>query len=103
LTPGSELPDTSIPIGPFRDAVRFSALQQIPLIVLSALILDGGLIFNRVIVASVATCLLTAVIATRRWRKPTDIDLLVVKWAFFPLLLVACAFWTIGISILRLT
>ena len=90
LTPGSESPDTRFSVGPFRDAIVFTLVQQVPLLMLSALLLDGGLVFKRVAIASIAFCILTLVIMVRRGPNLPDTDILLVKWGYLPVLLVTC-------------
>ena len=100
LTPGSASPDTRFSVGPFRDAIVFTLVQQIPLLMLSALLLDGGLVFKRVAIASVAFCILTLVIMVRRGPNLPDTDILLVKWGYLPVLLVTCILWTVASAIM---
>ena len=96
LTQDSTAPDASLPIDTFRDAVIFTLVLQIPLLLITALILDGGLIFKRVAIASVAFWILTLIIKIRRRPKLPDSDVLLVKWGYLPVLLITCIMWIIG-------
>ncbi|PHS00621.1 MAG: hypothetical protein COA78_23770 [Blastopirellula sp.] len=96
LTSSSASPDSNIVIGTFRDAIKFSLIQQLPLLLIASLLLDGGLIFKRVGIASVAFWTFTLIIMIRRGHNMTDDDLLLIKWGYLPLLLVTCILWVIA-------
>ena len=100
LTPGSASPDALFSVGPFRDAIVFTLVQQIPLLMLSALLLDGGLVFKRVAIASIAFCILTLVIMVRRGPNLPDTDILLVKWGYLPVLLVTCILLMVASAIM---
>lgn len=93
LTPNSMSPDASVTIGTFRDAIVFATVQQVPLLLLSAMLLDGGLVFMRVVNASAAFWSMTLMMWLRRGRNLQHVDLLAVKWGYFPLLLATCFLW----------
>ena len=86
-----------------KNAVEFSVVLQLAILVVSALILDGGLIFKRVVIASIAYWAFVAIIVVRRTRNPNEHDFAVVKWAFLPILGVVCVGWVIGMTILNAT
>ena len=100
LTQGSTSTDARFSVGPFRDAIVFTLVQQIPLFMLSALVLDGGLLFKRVAIASIAFCILTLLIMVRRWPDIPDSDILLVKWGYLPVLLVTCILWMVASAIM---
>ncbi|MCP4890730.1 MAG: hypothetical protein GY904_29545 [Planctomycetaceae bacterium] len=54
LTQDSTSPDVRFPVGTFRDAIVFTLVQQVPLLILSARLLDGKLVFKRVTIAFIA-------------------------------------------------
>ncbi len=64
------------------------------------MILDTGLVFKRVAIASVAFWLLTLIIIVRRGRNIPDFDILLVKWGYLPLLLITCIFWMVASAIM---
>ena len=100
LTQNSPSSDASVTAGTFRDAIRFSLVQQVPLLLVSLLILDGGLIFKRVGIASVGFWILTLIIMIRRGRNMPDSDILLIKWAYLPLLLATSILWIVALAIL---
>ena len=100
LTSRSASADARFSVGPFRDAIVFTLVQQIPLLILSALILDGGLVFKRVVIASIAFCILTLLITVRRGPNISGSDILLVKWGYLPVLLVTCILWMVASAIM---
>jgi hypothetical protein len=96
LAPGPTSLDASVTVGKFRAAIVFTLMQQLPLLLLSAMLLDGGLVFKRVAIASVAFWILTLMVMIRRGRNITDSDILVVKWGYLPLLFATCIFWLVA-------
>ena len=100
LTAGSTSPDASVTVGTFRDAIVFTMFQQLPLLMLSAMLLDGGLVFKRVAIASVAYWILVVIIMIRRGRNIPDADKLLVKWGYLPLLLITCILWLVASAIM---
>ena len=99
LTPGSDGPDSSVVVGSFRSALVFSLVLQLPLLFLAALILDGGQIFKRFAIASVAIWILVLIFGIRRGSRMTDTDILFVKWGYLPILLITCIMWFVGSAI----
>ena len=96
LTPGSESPDTIITSGSLRDAIIFPVVQQLSLLLLSAMLLDGGLVFRRVSIASVAFWMLALIIMIRRGQDVTGSDVLLVKWGYIPILLATSIVWILA-------
>lgn len=91
MTPNSESRD--IPsVGTLREAFTFAIAQQMPLLVFSALILDGGVLFRVVLVATIAFWCFILVFMARRRDKPTNVDTLFIKYGIWVLFLIACAF-----------
>jgi hypothetical protein len=68
--------------------IVFSLIQQLPLLMLSSLILDGGQLFKHVAIASVAVWILVLVAWIRRGRTSSNLDWQIVKWSFAPFLLI---------------
>lgn len=99
LTPSASSVSEDLAVGTLRNAIWFSLIQQMPLLLMSGLILDGGLIFRRVVIASIAFWAMTLVILSRRWANTSDSDILLVKWAFLPILLLVCIFWTVSAAL----
>ena len=100
LTRSSESADDNVVVGTFGDAISFALVQQLPLLLLSALLLDGGLVFKRVAIASVAFWILTLIILIRRGRNMLDSDTLMIKWGYLPILLATCILWAIGSALI---
>lgn len=96
LTRGSDVPDSSVPIGSFRDALKFTLLLQVPLLLITSMILDGGIIFRRFLIASVAFFILMLIVRLRRGAEMTDTDILFAKWGYLPILLITCIMWGIA-------
>lgn len=99
LTSSASPVDEYVVVGTLQNAIWFSVIQQVPLLLLSGLILDGGMIFKRIAIASIAYWVMTLIILSRRWLNTSDSDILLVKWAFLPILLVVCVFWTVGAAL----
>ena len=96
LTPSSNATDDSLVVGSARSAVKFALVLQVPLLCLAALILDGGLIFRRFVIASIAFWILVLIIRIRRGSEIPDSDILLIKWGYLPILLIICIFWLAG-------
>ena len=96
LTPSSNATDDSLVVGSARSAVKFALVLQVPLLCLAALILDGGLIFRRFVIASIAFWILVLIIRIRRGSEIPDSDILLIKWGYLPILLITCIFWLAG-------
>ena len=93
LTKAFLTPDASVPIGTFRDAIKFTLIQQLPLLLLTSIIMDGGMIFKRVMIASIAFWFFVVIIKIRRGPKIPDIDILIIKWGYIPIVLVTNIIW----------
>lgn len=100
LTAGTTSPDASVTVGTLRDAIVFTLFQQLPLLILTAMLLDGGLVFKRVAIASLAYWILILMIMIRCGRYMSDVDILLVKWGYLPLLLVTCILWMVALAIM---
>ena len=100
LTPSPESADDSVALSTLRDAISFTLIQQLPILLLSALLLDGGWVFKRVAVASVAFWIITLLSLMRRGRNMPKSDLLLIKWGYLPMLLTSCVLWAVGLSII---
>lgn len=70
----------------YHDPIAFSLIQQIPIALLSLLILDDGTMARLCAVPMIGYWLAALWIWTRRPHSPTRSDLLFLKWSFFPLL-----------------
>ena len=76
-----------------RRAIASSIVQQVPLLLLTSLILDGGLIFNRFAIAAVAYWTIALIMLLRSQREMTATDLRLLKWGYLPLVLITCILW----------
>ena len=85
--------EPSLVVGTFRNAITFSLITQIPLLLLGASILDGGLIFRRFLIASLAYWTIVLIIRMRSRTNISDTDILLAKWGYWPILLVVCLLW----------
>jgi hypothetical protein len=63
--------------------LRVVLIQQIPILVLASLMLDGGGTFRRYCVVAIAHWAVIGVVLMRRRR--TRIDMVIVRWGFFPI------------------
>jgi hypothetical protein len=66
----------------YRTAIVSSIIWQVTILILSALVLDGGRVFHICVVASTAFWPMTALITFRRPTSPTTIDLLAIRWGY---------------------
>ena len=90
LTPETSPGTALVVVGTMRDALIFAVIQQVPLLVLGALILDGGQIFRLIAIATTAFWVMALLILFRRFGRATNSDILLVKWGIWPLLLITC-------------
>lgn len=67
------------------------------------MVLDGGLIFKQVVIASVTFWILTLMIMIRRGSSISNSDVLLVKWGYLPILSVTCIVWLAASAILYAT
>jgi hypothetical protein len=74
-----------------RGAVRDGLLLQAPLLLLFALMLDGGTKLRLALIALVAQWVVSLVIWHLRSEVPTRTDLLFVRWGYVPLLVATFA------------
>ena len=92
LTQSSKANATS---GRYRDALFFTLAQQIPLLMLSSMILDFGMILKRFVIASICFWIMTLIFRIRRNQSMTDLDILFVKWGYLPIALVTFIIWAL--------
>ena len=78
-----------------RTAFHWSIVQQGILVLLAALVLDGGIIFQRVLVAMIAFWCFVLVLLIRRRTQPTSGDILFIKFGFWPLIVIAVVITTV--------
>ena len=97
LTRNPERRDT--PQDTFGQAVLFALVQQMPILVLSAMILDGGLLYRQALIGAITYWILVIVCLYRRRHENRPTDLLFIKWGYLPLLLVTHFMWTIGTAV----
>lgn len=75
---------------PRLEFLRVVLLQQIPLLALTALLLDGGHVFRSYCVGAIAHWSLIAIILLGR-RPLTRLDVFLIRWGFIPLVMLAVA------------
>lgn len=78
---------TSVEDEEHRLGLEFPLVQQLVVLVMSSLILDGGVIFQVFSYAALAYWVCIAIILIRRRRQLTPVDRIVIRIGF----LVACA------------
>jgi len=71
---------------PHREAIL---AQQLPVLLLAALLLDGGLGLRVCLIACLAHWLIIALILTRTVQPPAGLDRGLIRWGFFPCLAIA--------------
>ncbi|QDU45316.1 hypothetical protein Mal52_38090 [Symmachiella dynata] len=77
------------PIDPKMDrAIRFAAYQQLPIWLLTLLMLDFGQMNRACTVAIISQWLLITLITYRRPQNPTRCDLLAVRFGFIPIFVI---------------
>ncbi len=69
-------------------AVRANAIQQGVVLVMAALMLDGGEMFRHCFIAAVGSWVMTGLILMRRRRAPTGLDLILLRYGFWFVLIV---------------
>jgi len=72
---------------PVRDALKLSAIQQAVALMFSFGMLDGGGLFLIVAFALLAFWTCAAIILLR--RQISRIDVLILKWGFFPVCIIS--------------
>ncbi|MGZ4971382.1 MAG: hypothetical protein ACXWDN_01375 [Limisphaerales bacterium] len=83
---------TSTPAAsPYKSAVRSAVVQQVIVLVLASMILDGGDILTFCLVACLAFWVGFAFIRVRRGRMPTKIDLTLIRGSYLLLCLITYA------------
>ena len=98
LTSSTPAANEDFVIGTLREAIWFALILQAPLLLMSGLLLDGGMLLRLVVIASVAFWAMTLIIVVRRGPNTPNSDILLVKWGYLPTLLVVCVFWIAGLS-----
>ena len=97
LTPQSTASCSRVSVDSFRDAVVFASVQQLLALGISALLLDGGLVFYRALIACLSYWIMISVIASQRGSNLNKSDVRFARWAYFPLLAVV---WVVGSRLL---
>jgi len=72
----------------YRPAFRLALLQQIPWAMLCLLMLDFGRTAKICAIAMLAFWIVAFTMMARRPQSPTRIDIVFIRWAFFPIFLV---------------
>ena len=93
LTVGPANKRAGFKVGTIRQAVLFALIQQIPFLAFMSLVLDGGSIFKIAAVASIAFWTWTVIIVVRSRESYSESDVLVIKWGYLPMFLIAYNAW----------
>ena len=72
----------------FADAFIYTLGQQLFLVMLTAMFLDGGLALRRVGIASIVFWIVTFVILARSWRAMPYFSMLFIKWGYLVVMIV---------------
>jgi hypothetical protein len=71
----------------YLHAITLAVAQQAVVLILAALILDGGHLLRVSVIAAIASWICTALVILRRPKQPTKLDLAIVKYGFWPAIL----------------
>ena len=83
---------TTIPIAAgYRRAIFDSLISQVVLGILAMMFLDGGRIAHTTGIAVLAFWIGAAIIILRRPKTSTELDLLLIRFGFLPLLVITFA------------
>ena len=69
----------------YQDGIRLTLIQQVPWLVLCALLLDSGRTLRLCLIAILGYWMLAMLCLARGHRKPDRAGLLFLRWGFFPL------------------
>ncbi len=78
---------------PLRGAITFSLLQQLAMVLLASLMLDGGRLLKLTAIAAVVFQVLMVFLMIRQRPAESETHQRIIKWGFWPLLLLT---WAIG-------
>ena len=70
---------------PYKDAIKLALAQQIPILILTAGILDGGDFFRICLIPFIAFWVCLFLVQRRRPGAPTKLDVILIKWSYIPL------------------
>ena len=70
---------------PYKDAIKLALAQQIPILILSAGVLDGGDFFRICLIPFIAFWVGVFFIRRRRPETPTKLDIIIIQWSYMPL------------------
>jgi len=73
----------------YRSARSSVLAQQVVVLLFTSMILDGGDIFTMCLVALVGFWVGAVIICVRRPQTPTRVDLLFIRFGYFPLCILA--------------
>lgn len=72
-----------------KDAIKFSALLQLGVILLASVMLDGGVLLKVVLLGAIAYWCSLAIIMVRRDMNDTKCDCVLLRWGFLVMLTIA--------------
>jgi len=67
----------------FKESIFSSIVLQLILLLLSSLVLDGGILFALIEIVSVAYWVAAVIILVFRFKKLTETDFFYLKWGIF--------------------
>ncbi|MGZ4973451.1 MAG: hypothetical protein ACXWBP_03865 [Limisphaerales bacterium] len=67
---------------PLADAIKFSAIQQVIVLVFAVGILDGGDFFSMCMNGTIGFWCVIGFICLRRRKNPTNVDIAIIKWGY---------------------
>ncbi len=69
----------------YREVIVFTLIQQVPCGLLSVLMLDGGFLARICAITMLGFWAAVALMMVRRPLSPSPIDIMFLRWGFFPL------------------
>ncbi len=95
LTGSSDASKQPFVVGTISDAIRFSLFQQIFFLLLTSMMLDGGVLFRCAASATFAVWCIAALELARRDTTRREPTILLIKWGYLPVFLIAYNAWSI--------
>lgn len=81
--------------GSISDAIRFTLIQQLPVLIFMSMVLDGGTLFKGAAVALIVFWAGVAMVLLRRGTNFSESDVLLIKWGYLPTCLISFNAWQI--------
>ncbi len=93
LTARTDDPRDASNAGAISDAIRFTLIQQLPVLIFTSMVLDGGTLFKGAAVAVIAFWAGVAMVLLRRGTNFSESDVLLIKWGYLPTSLISFNAW----------